>query len=178
MGGNVANEAEPLNEEVYAVKATLRQVAIALEEVLTTYRAGTATMVFDSDHDGLRRVWGQLGPGLHCYYEVNPIDAGAELQLRSASELWDLLTPYRQPILDKLRALGWIEAANAMRVVADGVKRRRGRKRPDPKEQNQICGQWLKIQDQVNQDDFCNTKGISRSTLRDWLVNYPYSETS
>ena len=109
----VANEAVPLTEEVYAVKATLSQFAIALEEVLTTYRPGTCHMVTESNNDGLRRLWGRLGPGLRGWYEVYPTEAGTELRLRSASELWDLLAPYRQPILDKLRTLGWIQAANA-----------------------------------------------------------------
>jgi hypothetical protein len=58
------------------------------------------------------------------------------------------------------------------------VKRRRGRKPTDPKEKNRICARWLKVQDQVVQVDFCNTEGISTSTLREWLQGYPYSEAT
>ena len=56
-------------------------------------------------------------------------------------------------------------------------KRRRGRMPLAPKEKNLICADWLKVQYDVTQDDFCNRKGISPSLLRSWLKDYPYSES-
>jgi hypothetical protein len=55
--------------------------------------------------------------------------------------------------------------------------RRRGRKRTDPKEINQICADWCKVQDRETQDIFCSRKGISPSCLRRWLKRYPYPES-
>lgn len=56
-------------------------------------------------------------------------------------------------------------------------KRRRGRIPTDPKEKNLICAEWLKVQYDVRQDDFCNRKGISSSLLRSWLKDYPCPES-
>jgi hypothetical protein len=56
-------------------------------------------------------------------------------------------------------------------------QRRRGRKRTDPQEINKICAAWYKAQDRVTQENFCNGRGISVSSLRSWLKHYPYPDS-
>jgi hypothetical protein len=69
------------------------------------------------------------------------------------------------------------QAAQPPLAQAAIPKRRRGRMPIAPKEKNLICADWLKVQYDVTQDDFCNRKGISPSLLRSWLKGYPYPES-
>lgn len=109
------------------------------------------------------------------YPTVGPI--WQQYQAKLLRERLDIIEKYVQTQPQPSGTMAAELDADSLSAGVTAPKRRRGRLPTAPKEKNLICADWLKVQYDVTQDDFCNGKGISPSLLRSWLKNYPYPES-